>query len=254
MWSGFDKVVPSRQRPRCCAARLTGQVPVENGRSFPLAASADALPETLDRVDAMLSAGELDIAAVQGDTMIRGRAVERLAQVYEGLPVFGAQVVRQMDGRAVISVTGRLYGALDMNVAPSISSQRANEIAMSAAPSGAQIPGETTLGIVPVEGGYRLAYRMLVRSDRNQDYAGPIPDDRPLDQRHSFAGCHRPGQRRLRRVEKAEHAPGVRHLPGRRQAPAGRSLHTPVSGDRQPPEPVSEYRRNFQFGCRDRLR
>jgi len=166
--SGFDKVIPFAAAAAllfAASSRLTGQVPVENGRSFPLAASAEALPETLDRVDAMLSAGELDIAAVQGDTMIRGRAVERLAQVYEGLPVFGAQVVRQMDGRSVISVTGRLYDALDMNVAPSISSQRANEIAMGAAPPGAQISGETTLGIVPVEGGYRLAYRMLVRSD-----------------------------------------------------------------------------------------
>ena len=39
--------------------------------------------------------------------MIPGRAIERLGQFYEGLPVFGGQVVRQMDGRAVVSVTGR---------------------------------------------------------------------------------------------------------------------------------------------------
>ena len=166
--SGFDKVIPFAAAAAllfAASSRLTGQVPIENGQSFPLSASADTLPEALDRIDAMLGAGELDIAALQDDTMIRGRAVERLGQVYEGMPVFGAEVVRQMDGRSIISVTGRLYGALDMNVAPSISSQRATEIVMSTAPAGAQVSGETSLGIVPVENGYRLAYRMLARSD-----------------------------------------------------------------------------------------
>ena len=166
--SGFDKVVPFAAAAAllfAASSRLTGQVPIENGRSFPLAASADSLPAALDRVDAMLSAGELDIAAIQSDTMIGGRAVERLAQFHEGLPVFGGQAVRQMDGRSVISVTGRLYEAMEVSVSPSISSQRAGEIALAAAPPGAQVSGETVLGIVPVENGYRLAYRMRVRSD-----------------------------------------------------------------------------------------
>ena len=57
--------------------------------------------------------------------MIAGRAIERLGQFYEGLPVFGGQVVRQMDGRAIVSVTGRLYESLDVDVNPSISPERA---------------------------------------------------------------------------------------------------------------------------------
>jgi len=85
--------------------------------------------------------------------------------VYEGLPVFGGQIIRQMDGRSIVSVTGRLYDALDLSVAPSLSPQRANDIAVAASPAGAEISGDTTLGIVPVEDGYRLAYRMVVRSD-----------------------------------------------------------------------------------------
>ena len=49
---------------------------------------------------------------------------------------------------------------------PSIAPERANAIAVAAAGSGGQIRGETTLGILPVEdGGYRLVYRMEVRSD-----------------------------------------------------------------------------------------
>jgi thermolysin len=113
----------------------------------------------------MLSAGQLDLATPRDDKMIPGRAIERLSQVYEGLPVFGGQVVRQMDGRSIISVTGRLYDTLELNTTASISPQQAAAIAISGAPAGAHVPGETTLGIVPVENGYRLAYRMVVRSD-----------------------------------------------------------------------------------------
>jgi Zn-dependent metalloprotease len=147
------------------SSTIVGQGPIEKGRSFAISAFGDTLPEALDHVDAMLGDGQLDIAAIQDDTMIPGRTVERLSQSYEGLPVFGGQVIRQMDGRSMISVTGRLYDALDMDVDPSISPARANEIGVAAAPAGAEIRGETTLGIVPVDDGYRLAYRMKVRSD-----------------------------------------------------------------------------------------
>ena len=147
------------------SSRLTGQAPVEMGRSFAMAASDDSLPDALNRIDTMLSAGQLDIASLTDDRMIAGRAIERLGQFYEGLPVFGSQIIRQMDGRATISVTGRLYDLPEMDATPSIPPGRANEIAIAAAPSGAQISGDTTLGIVPVEDGYRLAYRMVVRSD-----------------------------------------------------------------------------------------
>ena len=147
---------------------LTGQMAAfpERGRSFALAGSGDTLPEALNRVDAMLSSGELDLAALQDDTMIPGRVHERLGQFHRGVPVFGAQVVRQMDGRSVISVTGRLYDGLDIDETAAMSPGRANEIALAAAGSSGRIAGETTLGILPVEGSaYRLAYRMDVRSD-----------------------------------------------------------------------------------------
>jgi bacillolysin len=146
-------------------SRLTGQAPVELGRSFAVAASGDTLPEAVNRIDTMLSAGQLDIASLVEDRMIPGRAIERLGQFYDGLPVFGGQVIRQMDGRAIVSVTGRLYDVPELDATASIPPERADEIAIAAAPPGAQIPGETTLGIVPVEDGYRLAYRMEVRSD-----------------------------------------------------------------------------------------
>jgi thermolysin len=91
--------------------------------------------------------------------------MERLAQVYEGLPVFGAQIVRQVDGRSIISVTGRLYDAIEMDTTPSLSPAAAGAVAMAAAGPGALIRGDMTLGVLPFESGYRLAYRMEVRTD-----------------------------------------------------------------------------------------
>ncbi|HEY0284220.1 MAG TPA: M4 family metallopeptidase [Vicinamibacterales bacterium] len=165
--SGCLKVVPCAAIAAVLFAgssRLMGQAPIENGRSIALAASDDTLPATLNRVDAMLTAGELNISSIHDDTMIAGRAIERLGQFYEGLPVFGGQVVRQMDGRSIVSVTGRLYEALDVDANPSISAAQAIEAATSAVGVGASIRGETTLGILPVESGYRLVYRMMVQS------------------------------------------------------------------------------------------
>ena len=110
--SPLEKVVPCAVIAAALfvsSSRVTGQnpTPTEDGRSFALAASDDTLSDALSHVDDMLIAGELDIARFHEDTMIPGRVHERLGQIYKGLPVFGAQIVRQMDGRSVISVTGR---------------------------------------------------------------------------------------------------------------------------------------------------
>jgi bacillolysin len=169
MW-GFDKVVPCAAVAALlflCSMRLSGQSPAiaESRRSFALFGVDDTLPETVSRVDTMLIAGELDIAGLQEDTMIRGRVHERLGQVYKGLPVFDAQALRQMDGRSIVSITGRLYEGINLDVNPAISPERARSVAIAASPSGGQIRGETTLGVLSGEDRYRLVYRVEVRSD-----------------------------------------------------------------------------------------
>jgi Zn-dependent metalloprotease len=166
--SGFHKIIPFTAIAALVFAgssRITGQAPVENGRPIALAAAEDTLPAALDRVDAMLTSGQLNISQLQDDALIPGRALERLAQYYEGLPVFGGHVVRQMDGRAVVSVTGRLYESPGLDVNPSIAPESASAVAVAAVGSGANVSGEATLGILPVANGYRLVYRMKVLSD-----------------------------------------------------------------------------------------
>jgi thermolysin len=169
---GFHRVVP-------CAAiaatalvasgsLLTGQSPEfpERGRSIAIEGAAASLPAAFTRVEAMLRAGELDIASRQEDTMISGHAHERLKQMYKAIPVVGGQVARQMDGRSVVSLSGRVYEGLDLDVTAQISSERAHAIALASSGSGASVHGDTTLGILPVaDSAYRLIYSMEIRSD-----------------------------------------------------------------------------------------
>jgi thermolysin len=150
------------------SSSLTGQssASADRSASITISGAAGTLGAALARVDTMLRAGHLDIARVQEDTMLAGRAHERLKQMYEGVPVFGGQVVRQMDGRSSITVNGRVYENIDLDVTPQLSSQRASQIAIAASGADANVHGEPTLGILAMsDGGYRLAYKIEVRSD-----------------------------------------------------------------------------------------
>ena len=167
--SGFHRVVPCAAIAALVFAgssRLTGQAPVENGRSIALAAAEDTLPAALDRVDAMLTAGELDIArpARRHDDS-RPRASSASASSTKVCRCSADRSCARWMAAPIVSVTGRLYEALDIDVNPSITPERASAVALAAAGAGANIRGETTLGILPVENGYRLVYRMDVLSD-----------------------------------------------------------------------------------------
>lgn len=170
--SGFQKVVPFASIVAAVlivsGSHLTGQSSPfpDYGRSLAVNGAAATLPAAIARVETMLRVGELDIASRQEDTMMSGRAHEQLKQMYKGVPVFGGHVACQMDGRAIVSLSGRVYEGLNLDITAQISPQQANAIALSTSGSGANVHGDTTLGILPVQdGGYRLVYRMEVRSD-----------------------------------------------------------------------------------------
>ncbi len=137
-----------------------------NGRSSAITGWATTLGAAVARVDAMMHNGNLDLGKTQEDTMIAGRAHERLMQMHNGLPVFGGQVIRQMDGRSIVTIAGRLYDGIDLDTTAQLSPQRAVDIALAASMGGAHLQGDPVLGILPVSGGgYRLIYRMELRSD-----------------------------------------------------------------------------------------
>ncbi len=143
-----------------------------------------------DQVAMMLREGRLDIARVQDDTMMGGRTHERLSQRYEGLPVFGGELVRQMDAGRVVSVFGQVFDGVSIrSVTPTVSPQDAAAIAESALGTGA-VAGPAELGILPGAPGAddvdtaALVYRLKVRGPWDiRDYVvnaatGRIEDSR----------------------------------------------------------------------------
>ena len=128
-------------------------------------ASGGEMASVLPRIDEMLRDGTLDSGAVQEDTMIDGRVHERLNQQYEGLPVFGGQVIRQLAGRSVVSVSGGVYDGIDISTGAALTSDEAADRARVAAGPTASVSKPPVLGILPRDdASYVLAYRLEVRS------------------------------------------------------------------------------------------
>ena len=112
----------------------------------------------------MLRDGSLDIASIQMDTMIAGRTHERLDQRHQGLPVFGGQLIRQMDGGSLVSVFGQIFENVSLaTTIPAIDEAAALAIAERTAGAGSAA-GAPMVGIMPAADRFVLAYRAPVRS------------------------------------------------------------------------------------------
>ncbi len=100
---------------------------------------------------------------MQEDTVVRGRTHQRLQQMHRGVPVFGGELIRQMDRRTTISVFGRVYEGIDLDVAPIISPSMAGSTALRSAPGGAAADTPQLI-ILPTAAGYVLTYQVNVRA------------------------------------------------------------------------------------------
>jgi len=132
-----------------------------------VAAVGPTLSAWTSQVETMLRDGRLDIGSVQTDTMIPGRTHERLVQKYEGLPVFGGELVRQIESGAAISIFGRLYEGVSLATRVPTLDERGARSAAEAADGPGAVAGAAQLGILPTSRGFVLVYRMTVRSPRD---------------------------------------------------------------------------------------
>ncbi|HOC17291.1 MAG TPA: M4 family metallopeptidase [Vicinamibacterales bacterium] len=64
--------------------------------------------------------GELQLRKRQVDTMIPGRVHERLDQFHQGVPVFGADLVRQVESGTTVSVFGTIERGIGIDTTPAI--------------------------------------------------------------------------------------------------------------------------------------
>lgn len=125
------------------------------------ATAGAALGDWTARVGRLVAAGDLAPRIVREDTMIVGRQHERLQQLHRGVPVFGGELVRQMDGALTLTVFGTLYEGIDVDVTPSLGPRDAERIVER---RGGVLFGTAAgpeLMVLPRdEGDYALAYRV----------------------------------------------------------------------------------------------
>ena len=105
--------------------------------------------------------GTLRVVREREDTLIPRRQHERLAQYHDGLLIVGAEITRQSEAGAPVSMFGTLYRGIDIVTTPQISAARAQAV-MLAQPGAQTVIDDPVLVILPIEaGGFALAYRLV---------------------------------------------------------------------------------------------
>jgi thermolysin len=147
------------------------QEPLRFERERLAPASLQQLRAADQRIDTLERAGQLRVRRVQDDTLIPGRAHERLDQYYRGVRVWGGDVARQLraNGQAV-STFGTLYDNIDVDPSPALDGAAARAIIARRLPAETVVSRDPELVVLPRDGhGYALAWRLRATSLEAQD-------------------------------------------------------------------------------------
>ena len=146
-------------------AWIAGGVQAQGQRRIGLQAVGGADLRAWDaQVDRMVRGGQLEVRLEREDTLIPGRKHVRFTQLVNGVPVYGADVARQIDEKGVtVSLFGTVYEGIDISTDPAIDADRAS--AVVAAESGVALGADRLprLAILPRDNGrYQLVYTARV--------------------------------------------------------------------------------------------
>src|SRR5919106_3559078 len=102
------------------ALALTARQPIVRGQALGVnrvtAVTAAELRTWDSLVDRMIREGSLELRLDREDTLIAGRRHRRFAQMVDGVPVYGGDVVRQSDEHGVtVSVFGTVYAGIGIS-------------------------------------------------------------------------------------------------------------------------------------------
>ena len=132
------------------------------------AVDASSLRDWDDTVDLEVRTGGLRRYETRPNLYLPDRRSERFAQYHEGVPVYGADLIRQTEAGLATAILGTLFTGIDVDTTPGLSpaEARAAFYAMSAPPFG--LVGEPSLWVLPLgDGEYALAWRGTLSSFRD---------------------------------------------------------------------------------------
>ena len=113
-------------------------------------------------VSAQERAGGLRVTQVEQDPSLPSRTVERMHQYYQGIPVWGAEVVRDSDGGVPVSIFGDVSAQLGLDTQPALTVDAATKVFLSSATS-ATLLRPVNLVVFRLQSGEpRLAYMSVV--------------------------------------------------------------------------------------------
>ena len=139
-----------------CGASVSGQ---QQSPTMLAATNNIAVLQATGFVDRLIRAGNPEVLRVDTDPLLPGRTYERLAQSYDGVPVYGADITRQMDGGRTRSVFGVVYEDIDLETTPTVSVEIAQAVIEGLARASMNPGTQPELTILPLDaGGYALTY------------------------------------------------------------------------------------------------
>ena len=109
--------------------------------------------------------GELRVRQVAQDPSLPSRTIERLQQYHQGVPVWGAEVVRDSEGGVPVSIYGEISAQPAVDTQPGLTADAASQLLLSRAGPGAALLRTTDLVVLRLDTGeHRLAYTSVVSS------------------------------------------------------------------------------------------
>jgi bacillolysin len=109
----------------------------------------------------MERAGHLQVQREQANPLRPGRTFVRLVQFYQGVPVWGGEVVRETDGMATTSLTAVLYQGIAIDPTPVLSQEDIKDIFQRELVNANRQTLEPELTIFPrADGTFVLTYRV----------------------------------------------------------------------------------------------
>jgi thermolysin len=114
-------------------------------------------------------AGGLRVRQVVQDPSVPSRTVERLQQYHQGIPIWGAEVVRDSDRGVPVSIFGELSAPLDVDTLPGVTTDAARQLFLSREAGATLLRPVDLLVLRRESGAHDLAYTTAISSANKVD-------------------------------------------------------------------------------------